>query len=162
MDKKLSNSELIDFVYFEIAAPEILARVPDFSNSANWKKIVNTLDLPIATVYRIGIFNQEVMNGGLLQYFDNGYGIFAYETLADLKRIGAESSYKILNEALKEINPSNFEEERFVKMIVDQEYEVYRELIESKIDDLDSQYYALEETEDLEKLLADYIRKNEI
>src|SRR6188768_1606385 len=83
--QELSNEELIDFVYSKIAAPKILQEVSDFSDANKWREVVNALPKPVASVYRLAILHMQVSNGGFIQYFDNGYGIFAYETLSDLE-----------------------------------------------------------------------------
>jgi hypothetical protein len=155
----LSDEDLIDFVYCELAGQQIRDKITDFTDYAKWRSVVNEMEMSVATVYRIGIFNLEMVNGGLIQYFDNAYGIFAYETLADLKRIGANLSYQILETGLKYVNPKIYSDERFIKLVTEREYEDYENLISSKLSELDNKYYELNENEDLGKLLADYIRK---
>jgi hypothetical protein len=155
----LSDEDLIDFVYCELAGQQIRDKITDFTDYAKWRSVVNEMEMSVATVYRIGIFNLEMVNGGLIQYFDNAYGIFAYETLADFKRIGANWSYQILETCLNYVNPENFSDERFIKLVTEREYEDYENLISRKLSELDDKYYELDKNEDLGKLLADYIRK---
>lgn len=155
----LSDEDLIDFVYCELAGQQIQDKITDFTDYAKWRSVVNEMEMSVATVYRIGIFNLEMVNGGLIQYFDNAYGIFAYETLADFKRIGANLSYQILETGLKYVNPEIYSDERFIKLVTEREYEDYENLISPKLSELDNKYYELNENEDLGKLLADYIRK---
>ncbi|SCY97441.1 DMP19 family protein [Flavobacterium caeni] len=160
MNENLSNSDLIDFVYYEIACEKMKAI--DFSNYAEWKKVVSEMALPIATVYRIGILNQQVMNGGFIQYFDNGYGIFAQETVEDFKRIGAHLSFEILNRCLTLINPKGYEAERFFELVSNQEYESYESLFTKELNELDRKYFNLDDDENLEDLLAAYLRQSQI
>lgn len=155
----LSDEDLIDFVYCELAGQQIRDKVTDFTDYAKWREVVNEMEVSVATTYRIWIFNLQVINGGLIQYFDNSYGIFAYETLADLKRIDANLSYQILETCLKCVNPKNYSDERFVKLVTEREYEDYEDLISSKLDKLDDEYYELDKNENLGKLLADFLRK---
>jgi hypothetical protein len=156
---KLSDEDLIDFIYCEVAGKRIQDKVTDFTDYTKWREVVNEMETSAATVYRIGIFNMQIFNGGLIQYFDNGYGIFAYETLADFKRIGANLSYQILESCLKLVNPNNYSNEKFIKLAVEREYEDYENLISYKLNELDNEYYELDKNEDLGKLLANYIRK---
>lgn len=160
--KKLTDSELIEFVYCELAGQIIRENVPDFSNIKNWRKVVSEMTIPIATTYRLGILNSQVMNGGLIQYFDNGYGIFALETLEDLQRVGANLTHKVLSDCLEIINPKNYTGERFVNFIRYREYQIDELNYQDNLDKLDEQYYSLSEIEDLEILVALYLRQNEV
>lgn len=155
---KLSDEDLIDFVYCELAGTKIQENISDFTDLKKWRKVVNEMDEPVATVYRIGILNLELINGGLIQYFDNCYGIFAYETLEDFKRIGANYSYKILETCLKHINPKNYSENRFIELVAEREYDNYDNSFAIKLNELDDEYCELDEKENLGKLLADYLR----
>ena len=90
--EKFSDQELIDHVYIKVAGSIIREYITDWSDSAKWRRVVEQMPLPVKLVYRIGILHQQVMNGGFIQYFDNGYGIFAYETLSDFKTVGMDLS----------------------------------------------------------------------
>ncbi|GEM59216.1 hypothetical protein B0A78_00460 [Flavobacterium columnare NBRC 100251 = ATCC 23463] len=154
----LTDEDLINFVYCELAGKKIQENISDFTDLKKWRKVVNEMDEPVATVYRIGILNLELQNGGLIQYFDNSYGIFAYETLEDFKRIGANYSYKILETCLKYINPKNYSLNRFIELVAEREYYNYDDSFEIKLNELDDEYCDLDEKEDLAKLLVDYVR----
>ena len=156
---KLSDEDLIDFVYCELAGTKIQENISDFSDLKKWRKVVNEMDEPVATVYRIGILNLELMNGGLIQYFDNSYGIFAYETLEDFKRIGANYSFKILETCLKHVNPKNYSLDRFIELVAEREYDKYDNSFAIKLNELEDEYCDLDnEKENLAKLLVDYVR----
>lgn len=156
----LSNEELIDFVYSEIAAPKILQAGIDFSDANKWRVVVNALPKPVATVYRLAILHMQVLNGGFIQYFDNGYGIFAYETLSDLEVIKANQTYKLLKKSLELINPKNLTGESFLKLIYEKEYEPNYESLGPQLNQIDEEYYGLEEIEILEDLLGDYLKEH--
>lgn len=156
---KLSDEDLIDFVYCELAGTKIQENISDFTDLKKWREVVYEMDEPVATVYRIGILNLELMNGGLIQYFDNSYGIFAYETLEDFKRIGANYSYKILETCLKHVNPKNYSLNRFIELVAEREYDKYDNSFAIKLNELDDEYCDLNnEKENLAKLLVDYLR----
>src|SRR3954452_18294923 len=110
----LSNQELIDYVYTDIAGKKVSEAVKDFADFRQWRQVVNELPEQAARVYRVGILNLQVINGGFMQYFDNGYGIFAYETLSDLEVLRADKTYGLLKDALESINPENHTGEAFV------------------------------------------------
>jgi hypothetical protein len=51
------------------------------------------------TIYRVGCFHGEVVNGGLSQFFSNSSGNWVPETMDALERIGARLSLGLLAEA---------------------------------------------------------------
>jgi hypothetical protein len=155
-----TNQELIDYVYTEIAGKKVRENVKDFSDFPRWRQVVNELPEQAARVYRIGILNLQVMNGGFIQYFDNGYGIFAYETLNDLKALQAKDTHQLLKEAVEIINKDNRTGEAFVNLILHRTFDVNYNSICEQLDRLDNLYYGLEETEDMEELLGTYLRKH--
>jgi len=156
----LSDRDLIDFVYSEIAGQKIRDKITDFSDSKYWQQIVSKMNKPVSLVYRMGIFNRQVMNGGLIQYFDNGYAIFAFETINDCRIINAKLTQAILERCLKIINPNNYLGDRFVRYVSDREYDNDYENIENKLNTLDKEYYDLGKAENLEALVGAYLRQN--
>ena len=85
--KTLTNEELIDYVYFDIAGKYLNEKINDWSQTKMWYDTVFELSEPVRYTYVIGVLNMQVMNGGFEQYYDNDYGIFAEETLNGLKII---------------------------------------------------------------------------
>ena len=99
----------------------------------------------------------EVSNGGFDQWFFNSSGDWAFETPPSLIRIGAESTAKIVKEAISHFpngNPSVDLEKRRNQM------EKVTNVIESKWDELDNQFNKYED--DLEELLVQYMKENYI
>ena len=156
----LSNQELIDYVYTEIAGKKVRENVKDFNDFSRWREVVNELPEQVARVYRVGILNVQVMNGGFIQYFDNGYGIFANETLDDLAVLQATQTHVLLKNALEIINPKNYTGEPFVHYILRREFDVNYDDIIKQLERLDSLYYGLEGTEEMEELLGTYLREH--
>jgi|WetSurMetagenome_2_1015567.scaffolds.fasta_scaffold18424_4 hypothetical protein len=154
----LTDRELIDLVYINVAGQKIREKINDFSNIKNWMHVVDEMPYPVGLVYCIGNLNQQIMNGGLIQYFDNNYGIFAFKTLQFLKTISANLSYNILRQSLNVINPQNFEGENFVKIIIEKNYDFLK--VAEQLDKLDNQYYKISDRENLEKLVAFYLREH--
>lgn len=155
----LSDRQLIDFVYSEVAGQKIRDNVRDLSDIKKWRDTVDSMPIPVRLVYYIGIFNRQVMNGGLIQYFDNGYGVFAYQTLEYLQMAKAISTYNFLNQCLIILNPKEYQGDDFVQYIKDRKYENIQTL-SSQLDKLDNQYLTLNDKEDLESLVAKYLRQN--
>jgi hypothetical protein len=58
------------------------------------------LGLAARTLYRVGVFQGEVVNGGISQFFSNTSGNWAHETLTALQEIGASLCVDLLEKAL--------------------------------------------------------------
>lgn len=155
---KLPDNELIDSVYFNIAGEAIRNNISDFSNTNKWFEVVMKMPKPVSLIYRVIIFNQQVSNGGLIQYFDNGYGIFSYDTLKDLKNLKADLFYTLLEEALEIINPENFQGEDFIEYVINRKYETNFKSITKKLNALEEEYYKREYVDILIKKAANYFR----
>jgi hypothetical protein len=52
------------------------------------------------TLWHVGCFRGEVINGGVSQFFSNSAGNWAHESLASLRRIGAVLCVELLEKAL--------------------------------------------------------------
>ncbi len=61
--------------------------------------MVNRLDPAARAVYLVGLFEAELMNGGIGQYLANSEGVFLNPTIEHLQLIGAIQSAEILSEA---------------------------------------------------------------
>ena len=157
----LTNEELIDYVYYDIAGKYLNKKINDWSQTRMWYKTVFELSEPVRYTYGIGVLNMQVMNGGFEQYFDNDYGIFAEETLNGLKKIGAELTFGLLKSAIKILNKHKEPQTDLFEFITQNKYWENEE-IEQELDRLDDEYYKLEEKENLTELLGNYLRSCEI
>ncbi|MFY0715404.1 DUF4375 domain-containing protein [Seonamhaeicola sp. NFXS20] len=157
----LTNEELIDYVYCDIAGKFLNKRINDWSQTKNWYNTVFELSEPVRFTYCIGVLNMQVMNGGFEQYYDNDYGIFAEETLKGLKKIGAELTYELLKSSLDILKKHKNSQTDLFEFITESKYWNNKE-IEQVLDRLDDQYYNLEDKENLTILLGNYLRKCEI
>jgi hypothetical protein len=156
---KFTDNELIEHVYTDLAGAKLREEMTDWADGKNWKQVVSKLPRPVQLVYRIAILNMQVMNGGFIQYFDNRYGIFAYETLKDFKLINANKSYELLDESLSIINSKDYRGERFFRFIFGHEYNSDWDALADKLEPLDEKWYALDGVEHLESLIGSYLRK---
>jgi hypothetical protein len=157
----LTNEELIDYVYYDIAGKYLNEKIDDWNQTKKWYSTVFDLSEPVRFTYCIGVFNMQVMNGGFEQYYDNDYGIFAEETLKGLKIIGAELTYELLKSSLDILKKHNKTQSDLFEFITGSKYWDNKE-IEQVLDRLDEQYYNLEDKEDLTELLGNYLRNSEI
>jgi hypothetical protein len=94
--------------------------------------------------YTIDILHQQVFNGGLHQYFINGYGQFAYLTVDNLKLIKAFSLADILERALDKVNEEQYSIDEFRRKILSKRLSHlldHNDELESFLDELDNEYY---------------------
>ncbi|MTI22763.1 DUF4375 domain-containing protein [Fulvivirga sp. RKSG066] len=152
--ENISNTVLIDNLY-DSAGEHLRNTVTDWTNHELWSDAVDELDANERAVYLIGVLNQQVMNGGFIQYFDNSYGMFGYETLRVLRTVGAVNSANLLELALKIVNREQLTPDQFSKYIATN---IVADELGDELDQLDEQYYKLENTEYLEELLANWIK----
>ena len=157
----LTNEELIDYVYYDIAGKFLNEKIEDWSQTKKWYNTVFELSEPVRFTYCIGVLNMQVMNGGFEQYYDNDYGIFAEETLKGLKKIGAEVTYELLKSSLDSLKKHKSTQTDLFEFITGSKYWGNKEIGEI-LDRLDDQYYNLEDKEDLTELLGNYLRQSEI
>lgn len=125
-----------------------------------WYAHINQLPLPERLTYCVLVFDGQVGNGGLHQYFWNGYGQFAYETVAYLGLLGATVQAGILRQALTLLEAEepvpNILREKMHKRNLDCLND-FEEPITAELDNLSDAYYAC--PEDLEMLLDDFLTK---
>jgi hypothetical protein len=102
--------------------------------------------------------HNQVFNGGFHQYFVNGYGQFAKETIKALLDIGSVKKSILLDTAYKLVNKDDKSEEIFRKILLDKNIKslfVTDELYEP-LDELDTKYYDIED-EEIEQILGRYL-----
>jgi hypothetical protein len=89
----------------------------------------------------ISELEMEVNNGGFNQYFINS-GQNCYETLKALKKNGKVETAKLLESAIKLINPNHISENIFVEKLRKREVEeLYNDKISAKLNKLDAEFY---------------------
>jgi len=153
--KYISDSDLIDFAYS--SAVENLKEEWLETNSSEWYNHIISLPEKERVVYTISILDMEVNNGGFNQYFVNGYGQFARETIKGLELISACKTAEILAKALDRVQ-NGLADDDFRKKLLEGKI---KDLYDSdKLDDylmsLNEEYYEYEE--DIGKLLGNYLR----
>ena len=159
--KTLTNEELIDYVYFDIAGKYLNEKINDWSQTKMWYDTVFELSEPVRYTYVIGVLNMQVMNGGFEQYYDNDYGIFAEETLNGLKIIGAELTFEILKNSVEIMKKHKEPKTDLFDFITESKYWENKE-IEKVLDRVTEEYWNIEDKENLTELLGNYLRNCEI
>lgn len=157
----LTNQELIDYVFYDIAGEYLNEKINDWSQTKMWYDTVFELSKPVRYTYGIGILNMQVMNGGFEQYYDNNYGVFAMETLKGLKIIGADLTFGLLKDSIEILKKYKGTKTELFDFITRNKYWDNKE-IEQVLNRLDDEYYNLNDKEDLTELLGNYLRTCEI
>ena len=137
---------------------------PDYDD-----KNFSQLDEVTQTFVLVVNMDNQVMNGGIVQFIDNSTGNYFHETIDALKRIESDGFVKILNDAANQFPnnriPVNWNLRR---QLLDQigekyitrgaEYDIVDEKWEEFWDDLDSYYY--DNSNILYQDLVRYLKEN--
>jgi hypothetical protein len=155
----MSNSEIIKAKYAD-AVKGIKGEWFTLENINKWYEYVIGLPYQLQATYLIVVMNNQVFNGGFHQYFVNGYGQFAEETINALNAIGAFKKAELLKDALKIVNVDNSPGEVFRKKLLNKEIIplFYNDDLDAPLDKLDGIYD--DNSEDLEQLLGNYLQSN--
>lgn len=105
-------------------------------------------------VYSCYWYQYEVCNGGHGQFFQNSTGIMWELILAGLKTIQAYRHFDIFNDTLS-LFPKGIPSKDRAKRI-----RQMKKISKEEIDKLDDRFYDLNETEDIEKTLMNYIQSH--
>jgi hypothetical protein len=155
----MSDSEIITKKYAE-AVQGINAEW--FEKPDNkWYDYVINLPIQLQITYLVVVLHNQVFNGGFHQYFVNGYGQFAKETINALVEIGAFRKAELLKEALGIVNFENDNSEIFREKLITKKIKAL--FVGNDLDDplnkLDDEYYD-SEVEDINLLLGKYLVSN--
>ena len=93
-------------------------------------------------------FDQEVQNGGFIQYLGNSSGDRAAATRAALETLGATQSLALLDEVVARIGPKSMDSDRSVRATVidalgEEEYDEIDELNDAYYEDPDGLFAAI-------------------
>jgi hypothetical protein len=154
----MKKEDLINFT-FQKAVQNLNDEWLTNYESDDWFLFIMGLPEPEKTTYLVVIFHNQVMNGGLHQYFINRYGQFAYKTIEVLKNIKAKDTSIILQLAIEKINSDKLAPEIFRKKILRQRLTPLYESEElwNQLCLLDERYY--DGDEDIVELLGNYLRQ---
>ncbi len=129
-----------------------------YSSNEKWYNYIMNLPLNQRVVYMIEILDAQVFNGGFDQYFTNGYGQFAKETIDALKLVKAVKRSEILQKALACVKDEKNSDSEFRKRLLSHDVpELFKDEIINQLDKLDTMYDDLEEVEVLEELVENYL-----
>ncbi len=106
--KNMLDSEIIDY-YYSSATSQIDARWFEELSYDRWYDYIIGLDDKEKVAYLVSILDEEVYNGGFNQYFIDGYGQFAIETIYVLKQIEAFKMADLLRLAFEAVNSDDLD-----------------------------------------------------
>ena len=142
-----------------LSSPDINNTIIEIDNYVcklcSWGDTLDRLTEPQKTFYFNQNLEREINNGGLNQYFYNSSGNFAHETLASLRKIGANKTADILQEAIDQFPNSaapkvRAERQTILEQIERRAHQVWEQL--------DQKFYKYEDK--LNDLNIDYIKQN--
>ncbi len=153
--ENISNRALISRLY-NSANEQLADTAFDDKSWSEWYQVVQGLTVPEKMVYVIVKLNMAVTNGGFAEFFETSYGIFAPEIIYVLTEIKANASAEIVSNALLILNPTGLLDEAYKEFIFNirisdqQKTQLYL---------LDIRYDHLQDHENLENLLGDYVQE---
>lgn len=153
--EKISNRALISRLYSS-ANDQLEEASFDIENWKEWYQSVQKLTDPEKMVYLIVQLNQAVTNGGFAQFYETSFGIFTPEIIHIFSEIKAEATSKIVSNTLLIVNPLGLLDEAYKEVVFK------LTLSHSQLEELylnDVQYDQLQDHENLEDLLGNYIQQ---
>tara|TARA_B100000795_G_scaffold267285_1_gene251836 strand:- start:4001 stop:4474 length:474 start_codon:yes stop_codon:yes gene_type:complete len=152
--QNISNRTLISRLY-NSANNQLEDANFDSENWLKWYQVVQGLTGPEKMVYVIIKLNQSVTNGGFAEFYDKSFGIFAPEIVHALDEIKAVETAKIVSDSLPIVNPSGLLDEAYKEFVFVIELS---EQQKAHLYNQDIKYDQLQDHENLEDLLGDYLQ----
>ncbi|MDB4534534.1 DMP19 family protein, partial [Vicingaceae bacterium] len=152
--EKVSNRALISRLYSS-ANDQLEDAKFDIESWKEWYNIVQKLTIPEKMVYVIVKMNQAVTNGGFSELYETSLGVFTPEIIHVLSEIKAKASADIVSSSLTIVNPKGLLDDPYksfvfkVKLTEEQRAQLYN---------CDIQYDQLQDQENLEDLLGNYLQ----
>ena len=153
--EKISNRALVSRL-FTSANQRLEGAEYDMESWTQWYEVVQQLTVPEKMVYVIERLNQAVTNGGFSEFYESSFGIFAPEMVHALNEIKALDSAEILSASMRIINPSGLLDEKYKEFVFEL---TLSEEQKAQLFSQDVRYDQLQDQENLEDLLGDYLQK---
>jgi hypothetical protein len=153
--ENISNRALISRLYTS-ANQQLEAKGFDMESWSQWYEVVQGLTGPEKMVYVIVKMNQSVTNGGFAEFYETSFGIFAPEIVHALNEIKATASAEIVADSLPVVNPTGLLDEKYKAFVFNV---VPTDQQRAQFYSLDVRYDQLQDAENLEDLLGDYLQE---
>ena len=153
--EEISNRALISRLYSS-AEQHIDDADFDFENWQEWYNVVQGLTRSEKMAYVLIKLNQSVTMGGLREFFEKSFGIFAPEVIHVLNEIKATASANIVSNSLAVVNPSGLLDDVYKEFVFNIELSEQQQV---HLYTLDVEYDQLQDDENLEELLGNYLQE---
>jgi len=153
--EKISNRALISRLYSS-SEQHLEDTNFDFENWSEWYQVVQGLTGPEKMVYVLVKLNQSVTNGGLEEFYEKSFGVFAPEIIHVLTEIKATASAEIVESSLSVVNPNGLLDDAYKEFIFTVKLSDRQQ---AALYSLDTQYDQLQDHENLEDLLGEYLQE---
>lgn len=151
----ISNRALISRL-FRSAEEQLEDAAYDADNWNQWYQVVQDLTLPEKMVFLIVKLNQTVTNGGFTEFYETSYGVFAPEIIHVLNEIKSVETVIIVTDSLFVINPTGLLDDDYKAFI----FKIFlSDQQKAHLYALDIRYDQLQDQENLEDLLGDYLQE---
>jgi hypothetical protein len=84
--------------YWDLLEPH-WSQLGDYDSAADWLRIKDAFPQPIILLYAAHFSQSEICNGGLLQFFRNGSGVFGPEAIEGFRVIGMPIIADVVHQA---------------------------------------------------------------
>ncbi len=153
--ENISNRALISRLYSS-ADQQLEDADYDTESWSQWYEAVQQLTGPEKMVYVIVKLNQSVTNGGFAEFYETSFGVFAPEIIHALNEIKAVASAAIVSSSLPIINPTGLLDEQYKGFVFNLQLS---EQQRTQLTSHDVRYDQLQDHENLEDLLGDYLQE---
>ncbi len=153
--ENISNRAIISRLF---SSAELHLNLAEYNpdNWSEWYQAVQGLTVPEKMVYVIVKLNQTVTNGGFVEFYEASFGIFAPEIIHALNEINAVATAEIVSDSLQFVNPKGLLDTDFKASVFKLELS---EQVQKQLYTCDVRYDQLQDVENLEDLLGDYLQQ---
>lgn len=152
--ENITNRALISRLYSS-AERQLEDANYDATSWSEWYHAVQELTGPEKMVFVIVKMNQTVTNGGLAEFYEKSFGIFAPEVIYVLNEINATASAEIISSSLPVVNPEGLLDDGYKKIVFNIQLSDTQKM---QLQSQDILYDSLQDVENLEDLLGDYLQ----
>ncbi|RFC55086.1 DMP19 family protein [Brumimicrobium aurantiacum] len=153
--ENISNRALISRL-FKSAEDHVAMANLDENNWEHSYSTVQELTVPEKMVYIIVKLNQAVTSGGFSNFYESSLGIFAPEIIHVFNEIKANESARIVVDSLDIVNQIGLLDHAFKSFVFNIQLSEHQRM---QLYTLDIRYDQLQDAENLEDLLGDYLQE---
>ncbi|WP_159038466.1 DMP19 family protein [Brumimicrobium mesophilum] len=153
--ENISNRALISRL-FRSAEEQLEDAQYDSEKWSEWYQVVQDLTIPEKMVFIIVKMNQSVTRGGFSEFYETSYGVFAPEIIHVLNEIKAIESANIVSDSMTVVNPIGLLDNDFKSFVFGIQLSEPQRM---KLYTCDVRYDQLQDLENLEDLLGNYLKE---